>query len=372
MSRACTAFHFDVTECIIEGAMRSLAPWTRLLCSLLFTLGLAGLASAAPGDLDATFGSGGKVITDLGTTDDDAFAIALQPDGKIVVAGGFGSFGNLARRFVILRYDAGGGLDATFGSAGKVTGNFGGEDEEARQLVLQPDGRILVAVLSGTNFLLTRFSPDGSLDDGFGGGGAVLTPFNGVFNDPRGIGVAVQADGKIVVAGDCWFRSCGDFAVTRYLPNGSLDAAFGSAGLVTTSFTDGLGAEVNAAAVQNDGKILVAGQAIFPTSVAFALARYHPDGSLDAGFGNAGVGILRGPGVNNWDITASKRIPLRSEERFLQFRTELFNAWNHTQFASLFTAARFDAQGRQVDSNFGAFRAARPARIIQLSLKVVF
>jgi hypothetical protein len=89
-------------------------------------------------------------------------------------------------------------------------------------------------------------------------------------------------------------------------------------------------------------------------------------------FGNAGPGLLRGPGTNNWDITINKRVPLFSEQRYIQFRTELFNTWNHTQFSNLFTAARFDAQGRQVDANFGAFSAARPARIIQLSLKVVF
>ena len=89
-------------------------------------------------------------------------------------------------------------------------------------------------------------------------------------------------------------------------------------------------------------------------------------------FGNAGVGILRGPGTNNWDITLNKRFPLFGEGRYIQFRTELFNAWNHTQFAGLFTSALFDAEGLQVDSNFGAFRSARPARIIQLSAKIVF
>jgi hypothetical protein len=89
-------------------------------------------------------------------------------------------------------------------------------------------------------------------------------------------------------------------------------------------------------------------------------------------FGDAGVGILRGPGLNNWDINITKRIPLFSEARFVQFRTELFNAFNHTQFTSLFTSARFDAQGRQVDPNFGAYSAAGSPRIIQLSLKVVF
>jgi hypothetical protein len=89
-------------------------------------------------------------------------------------------------------------------------------------------------------------------------------------------------------------------------------------------------------------------------------------------FGNAGLGILRGPGTNNWDISISKRVPLFSEARFIQFRTEMFNAWNHTQFSGLYTTARFDATGKQVDPNFGAYSSARVPRIIQLSLKVIF
>jgi hypothetical protein len=89
-------------------------------------------------------------------------------------------------------------------------------------------------------------------------------------------------------------------------------------------------------------------------------------------FGSVGINVLRQPGINNWDITLGKRFPLYSEARFVQFRAELFNAWNHTQFATLFTSARFDATGKQVDQNFGAYSSARPPRIIQLSLKVVF
>jgi hypothetical protein len=89
-------------------------------------------------------------------------------------------------------------------------------------------------------------------------------------------------------------------------------------------------------------------------------------------FGNVGVGVLRGPGVNNWDISVSKRFPFKSEQRFLQFRTEMFNAWNHTQFSSLYTTARFDPVGNQIDPNFGAFSAARSARVVQLSLKLRF
>jgi hypothetical protein len=89
-------------------------------------------------------------------------------------------------------------------------------------------------------------------------------------------------------------------------------------------------------------------------------------------FGNIGVNTLRGPGINNWDIAISKRFPMKSESRFLQFRTEMFNAWNHTQFSALNTTARFDAAGNQIDSTFGNFTAARNPRIIELSLKVYF
>jgi hypothetical protein len=89
-------------------------------------------------------------------------------------------------------------------------------------------------------------------------------------------------------------------------------------------------------------------------------------------FGNAGVNILRGPGVNNFDVAVGKRFPLWSEQRFLQFRTEFFNAWNHTQFSGLDTSARFDPAGNQVNPTFGSFTAARSPRIIQFSGRVVF
>jgi hypothetical protein len=89
-------------------------------------------------------------------------------------------------------------------------------------------------------------------------------------------------------------------------------------------------------------------------------------------FGNAGVGILYGPGINNWDLAISKRFPLFSEKRYVQFRTELFNAWNHTQFSGQFTTARFDKNGVQTDPNFGAYSSSFQPRNIQLSLKVIF
>jgi len=90
------------------------------------------------------------------------------------------------------------------------------------------------------------------------------------------------------------------------------------------------------------------------------------------GFGNAGNGLLRGPGINNWDVGVTKRFPLWSEERYLQFRAEMFNAFNHTQFSDLFTVARFEPTGKQGDPNFGAYSASRPPRIMQFSLRFTF
>jgi len=124
------------------------------------------------------------------------------------------------------------------------------------------------------------------------------------------------------------------------------------------------GARIN---VVGDGNLPKGQRNFFRNFNTDAFARPAP-----RDFGNAGVNILQGPGINNWDINITKRVPLFSESRFIQFRTELFNAWNHTQFANLFTTARFDAAGRQVDPNFGAFSEARTPRTIQLSLKVVF
>jgi len=89
-------------------------------------------------------------------------------------------------------------------------------------------------------------------------------------------------------------------------------------------------------------------------------------------FGNSGLNYLYGPGVNNWDLAISKRVPLRSEQRFIQFRTELFNAWNHTQFSGLDSTFRFDPQGVNQNPNVGSYTSARDPRIMQFSLKVFF
>lgn len=186
--------------------------------------------------------------------------LALQSDGKIVVAG----FGD-----VLVRFNPDGSLGTGFGSEGKVTtrAGFG-----ARALALQADGNIIAAgvqYLNDFDFALHRYTSDGTLDTSFGTAGMVHTDF-GKSDDAYGL--IVQADGKIVLAGRSWDDTGSDFALARYDTSGSLDTNFGTGGILTTDFA-GYDA-ANAVALQADGKIVVAGNAGVATD--FGLARYWP------------------------------------------------------------------------------------------------
>src|SRR2546426_2863336 len=177
-----------------------------LLSALLLILSFAHSVDAGPGDLDATFGIGGRVLTDFGGGD-RARAVALQADGKIVVAGS-SSAGAVGADFALARYNPGGSLDPTFGSGGRVLTDFG-VDDEARAVALQADGKIVVAGgFGGAFFALARYNPNGTLDTSFGSEGRVFTNFGGR-DGARAL--ALQADGKIVAAG---FTSSG-FGVRR-------------------------------------------------------------------------------------------------------------------------------------------------------------
>ena len=233
-------------------------------------------AQAAQGDLDPGFGNGGKVTTLFGGGD-SVFAIATEPGGKIIAVGSASN-----RDFAIARYDNDGSLDPGFGSGGKVTTDFFGNTDVALAVALQPDGKIIAAGrtrVAGTNFELfdfavARYNADGSLDSTFGSGGKVTTDFTGGFDIAHAI--AIQPNGKIVVAG--WARNSAtgglDFGVARYNPNGSLDTGYGSGGKLSTDFfgdTD----TAFAAAIQSDGKILVAGLSVVDSISRFAIARYE-------------------------------------------------------------------------------------------------
>jgi uncharacterized delta-60 repeat protein len=192
------------------------------------------------GTLDSTFGVGGQVLTDFGGVAlEEGLGVALQPNGKIVVAGR--SRGD----FALARYDTDGSLDGSFGTGGKVFTDFGGTLETARDVAVQPDGKIVAAGPGA----LARYNVDGSLDSSFGTGGKVLT---GGVN-----AVAVHPNGTIVAAGAAAGVGGPDFAVLRYGKDGSLDGSFGTGGIVLTDF--GRDDRGHAVAIQPDGTIVVAG-----------------------------------------------------------------------------------------------------------------
>jgi uncharacterized delta-60 repeat protein len=222
--------------------------------------------------LDSTF-SGGTIITDFGTVAliED---LVLQGDGKIVVVGQLGA------DFVVARYLPKGILDVSFNGTGFVTTNFGGIDR-ATAVTLQPDGKIVAAGNTDTKFAgLVRYLPNGLPDPNFGNDGKVLVDF-GAGGENGLYGVALQPDGKIVVVGTAFTASTNpfmsDFALARYLPNGSLDTRFGNGGKVITNFGGNVEAAVAIAIQPRDGRLVLAGysNAMRSGSSNVAVARYH-------------------------------------------------------------------------------------------------
>ena len=245
------------------------------------------------GTLDTTFGGDGRVTTDFTPREDAAWGVAIQADGKIVAAGDAG-LGRGNSRFAVARYNTNGTLDTTFGGDGKVTTEFTGKDDPVAGLAIQADGKIIVsgaAALNGSNprIALARYGVDGTLDTAFGGDGRVTTDVvAGAFEFANA--VAVQADGKIIAGGLAFHQATWlDFAVVRYTDDGSLDPTFSGDGKVRTNFTSQHDSVQNLA-IQPDGKIVAAGIAgDSGPNARFALARYSADGTLDPSFSGDGT-----------------------------------------------------------------------------------
>lgn len=224
------------------------------------------------GTFDATFGAGGKVLSDL--SDDsynEVWDLVLQPDGKILAAG------NVGPKLTVVRYNPDGTFDTGFGVGGVASTTIGQYGARGFGAALQPDGKIvLTGTADGGNNIskvaLVRFGANGVLDATFGSGGKVLADLPGTFDEGRD--VALQADGKIVVVGSTETLSGGaDFAVLRYLATGAPDLGFDGDGMAITDF--GASNDAHGVAIQADGTILVAGHG--PTG---AIARHGPDGTL--------------------------------------------------------------------------------------------
>ncbi|HEX2700923.1 MAG TPA: Calx-beta domain-containing protein [Acidimicrobiales bacterium] len=237
------------------------------------------------GALDTTFDTDGKVTIDVGSSSvDAAVALAVQADGRIVVAGTTSSAGG---DFAVVRLTATGSLDPTFDTDGKVTVDIGSTSVDAAAgLALQADGKIVVAGTTGAgagNFAVVRITATGSLDATFDTDGKVTTDIGTVSIDAAAA-VAVQADGRIVVAGT---TGAGDFAVVRYSATGALDTTLDTDGKVTTDIGTVSVDAANAVAVQPDGKIVVVGSTS-SSGGDFAVVRYDASGALDVSFSGDG------------------------------------------------------------------------------------
>jgi uncharacterized delta-60 repeat protein len=219
------------------------------------------------GSLDNTFDGDGKLITDLGSADDVATSITIQSDNKIIVAGryatNYGLYGAISD-FALARYNTNGSLDNTFDSDGKLTTAFSvGSNDKIDDVKVQQNGKIVVSGFSNTNLALARYNTNGSLDNTFDSDGKLITSLNASLYYGS-ITLSLQRDEKIVASG-------GD-TLARYNPNGSLDTTFGSSGLV--NIPSGIG--ILDSIIQSDGKIVLGGT--FPNSYQtdFAVLRYNP------------------------------------------------------------------------------------------------
>jgi uncharacterized delta-60 repeat protein len=232
-----------------------------------------GRLRSANGTLDPTFGSGGKRVIDFGTDDESVYGAALQADGKIVLAG------DSRLQPAVVRLKANGTLDTSFDGDGRKLFSWGAIGR-VTAVVVAPNGKILLGGFSGPeggNIQVARLNANGAFDTTFGTAGIAAVDFGGT---EFGEAIARQADGRILVVGR---SSVAGAVVARLRATGVLDPDFGGDGRVTLPGGGG----VNAVLVQPDRNIVIAGNA--SGSATMTVTRLKPDGSLDTGFGSGGT-----------------------------------------------------------------------------------
>jgi uncharacterized delta-60 repeat protein len=243
------------------------------------------------GTLDNSFGINGKVTAPVGSLDDYGMCIALLDNMKILVGGFYSSPAYL--HIFLLKFNSDGSPDTTFGNKGTDTLLTGMSDDIANAIAIQPDGKILLSGYSSNgsdnDFLLVRFNPDGSPDSTFGTDGKVITNVGGSNDVSYSIGL--QTDGKILLGGTAYNGMYDDMAVVRYNTDGSVDSTFNVDGKVFTSIKTS-GSSGHSLAVQSDGKIVIAGDYNDNAFHNMAVARYNTNGTLDHTFNQDGKSTI--------------------------------------------------------------------------------
>jgi uncharacterized delta-60 repeat protein len=296
------------------------------------------------GSLDTSFSGDGIVTTSIGTGHDVANGMALQADGKILLTGYSTNSITRVGDIALVRYNSDGSLDSSFSGDGIVTNSFGSNSSLAASIALQADGKIFVAgsIVNGakTDFVLVRYNNNGSLDTSFSGDGIVTNSFG---SNSGAASIALQADGKILVAGNINYNNGKtDIALVRYNSDGSLDSSFSGDGIVTNS----LGSNSSSAAsiaLQADGKIFVAGSIVNGDKRDFVLVRYNNNGSLDTSF--SGDGIVTNSYGSNSSSAAS--IALQADGKILLGGSSINLSSGVTDFAMV----RYNSNG-SLDSSF--------------------
>ena len=343
--------------------------------ALVFLI-LASPVFAAGGDLDPSFGGDGTVTIDA-PSHGVANAVAIQSDGKIVVAGG-SLYGGRNPRFVLTRLRADGALDPTFGRDGTATTDFGRNGGEAALgVAVQADGKIVAVgyagarrynpLSSGRNprIAVARYEADGMLDPSFGGDGKVTTDlFSGArWHLEAGNGLVLQADGGIIVAGQAGAAGA---ALVRYQSDGTLDKSFGTAGSVVVHDRDSWFQSV---AIDPTGRIVAAGR----TGYKFSVARYLANGRTDTTFGHNGW-VFPQFGVA-W--AAANDVALQADGKIVAGGDGTIGCWPGGHCDHVAVLARYSPEG-SLDTSFGEggivrsdFKGWINAIAVQLDGKIV-
>ena len=291
-----------------------------------FEAGLMAVKYSADGSLDTTFGNKGLAIP---TGPYEGYAVAVQPDNKIIVAGV--DYGYESKYIVAVRFNADGSVDSGFGENGRIINLYG---TIAFHISLQEDGKIVFSGTNGHAFVTLRYLENGTIDESFGSNGLVMTDYNSVAYAQSNI---IQPDGKIVVAGDDGVR----ILLARYNQDGSLDQGFGLGGLIILKTASSIN-NANCMTLQPDGKIIIAGAASNFVTGNVQLIRFLSNGSLDSSFGNNGIVVKK-----LQYSSAASSVGLQSDGKILICGSTLVDAtYEH------FLLERFIENGR-VDSSFG-------------------